>query len=130
MATGSGDWRAWVAVAESDRLTIRNNVAAAETPWSMVCFHAQQAAEKMLKALLVCHGVTPPKTHDLLFLLGQCISLGPALEALAEDCRHLNAYSVHTRYPGLDIAMDETEGRSGLAAVERVCAAISSRLPE
>ena len=40
---------AWVALAESDWLCIRNNLEASETPWNTVAFHAQQAAEKYLK---------------------------------------------------------------------------------
>lgn len=33
-------------------------------PW-VGCFHAQQAVEKALKALLVARGTEPPHTHDL-----------------------------------------------------------------
>ena len=43
------DYRAWMAKAEHDLLNIENNLAAARVPWDTVCFHAQQAAEKLLK---------------------------------------------------------------------------------
>lgn len=56
---------AWIAKAENDLLNIRNNLAAQHVPWDTVCFHAQQAAEKLLKALLVYHGQSPSRTHDL-----------------------------------------------------------------
>ena len=63
-------------------------------PWGAVCFHAhlkgisslvlraQQVAEKMLKALLVYHGVTPEKTHDSVRLLTECVSLEEELADL------------------------------------------------
>lgn len=37
-----------------------------------ICFHCQQSAEKYLKALLALHNITPPKTHDLTFLVNMC----------------------------------------------------------
>ena len=36
---------------------------------STICFHAQQAVEKYLKAFLVHHNIDFPRTHDLDFLL-------------------------------------------------------------
>ena len=51
--TNVPDATAWVAKAERDLLNIANNVAADETPWDTVCFHAQQAAEKLLKGFLM-----------------------------------------------------------------------------
>lgn len=53
--------RAWVLKAEHDLLNIENNLAAREIPWDTVCFHAQQCAEKYLKALLVSCKIDPPE---------------------------------------------------------------------
>ena len=36
-----------------------------DCPFDTVCFHAQQCAEKYLKALLVWKGIPFPKTHNL-----------------------------------------------------------------
>jgi len=47
---------AWVAKADSDLLNIENNLASELVPWDTVCFHAQQAAEKLLKAVVVRDG--------------------------------------------------------------------------
>lgn len=44
------DPASWVAKADSDLLCIANNLNHPQVPWDAVCFHAQQAAEKMLKA--------------------------------------------------------------------------------
>ena len=58
------DYAAWIEKAEHDLLVIENNLVAERVPWDMVCFHAQQAAEKLLKAVLVYHGNVPSKTHS------------------------------------------------------------------
>ena len=56
----------WIAKAEGDFATATRELAATEQPnYDAVCFHAQQCAEKYLKALLIASGVTPPKIHDL-----------------------------------------------------------------
>ncbi len=44
----------------------------AEFYTSSICFHAQQASEKFLKAFLAYHDVDFPRTHDLDFLLLEC----------------------------------------------------------
>ncbi|MBI2332478.1 MAG: HEPN domain-containing protein, partial [Chloroflexi bacterium] len=65
-------------------------------------FHAQQCAEKYIKALLISKGADFPKTHDLLMLSNLCSSNGILLEI---DPKHLNTltdYAVRTRYPGND----------------------------
>ncbi|NUM45036.1 MAG: HEPN domain-containing protein [Anaerolineales bacterium] len=37
--------------------------------YAALCFHAQQAAEKSLKAVLIGHGIPFPRTHNLRTLL-------------------------------------------------------------
>jgi|GEM_PF-7115413 len=48
--SGEGDPKAWMAKVRSDMLCIENNLAAKHVPWDAVAYHAQQAAEKALKA--------------------------------------------------------------------------------
>lgn len=55
--------------AENDLKNIRACLASRDPAWDTVCFHAQQAAEKYLKAYLVLQGSIPPRTHDLGLLL-------------------------------------------------------------
>jgi HEPN domain-containing protein len=60
----------WVAKAEGDFATAGREVRARNTPnYDAACFHAQQAAEKYLKAVLQEHGSTVPRTHNLITLL-------------------------------------------------------------
>ena len=63
----------------------------------IVAFHAQQAAEKAAKALLIWLGRSFPPTHDLT----QLVELLPReLSALAEpELTDLTVYAVRQRYP-------------------------------
>ncbi|MBN1583285.1 MAG: HEPN domain-containing protein [Anaerolineae bacterium] len=45
--------RQWVAKAQNDLLNADNNLHSQKIPHDTVCFHCQQAAEKLLKAYLV-----------------------------------------------------------------------------
>lgn len=51
--------QAWIQKAENDFKTIRASLASADPAWDTVCFHAQQAAQKYLKAYLVFQGDLP-----------------------------------------------------------------------
>jgi HEPN domain-containing protein len=59
-------------------------------------FHAQQEAEKALKALLISRGVAIPKTHDLEELHRL---VGGGFEPAAEELAPLTPYAVQSRYP-------------------------------
>jgi HEPN domain-containing protein len=90
---------AWLKKADHDLLNIRNNLAADEVPWDTVCFHAQQAGEKLLKAYLVARGTTPERTHDLVKLLKYCTEIDSSLLDLETECITLSAYGILPRYP-------------------------------
>ena len=118
----------WVAKAESDLLNIRNNLRAEQVPWDTICFHAQQAGEKMLKAYLVSRGQTAGRTHDLVALLAEAVVAGGPLETLEADCRLLTPYAVMLRYPGVPGEPSEQEARQAVAAAERVYVQVRAAL--
>lgn len=128
--SGPEDPRAWVEKADEDLLTIENNLAAARTPWSAVCYHAQQVAEKMLKALIVSYGRTPARTHDLIALWDDCLRLGAPVEPLQGDCELLLRYAVSMRYPGEVFRPTAEHGRAAYEAAVRVRATVLPLLPE
>ncbi len=123
------DPAAWLAKAERDLLNVSNNIAAAETPWDTVCFHAQQGTEKTPKALLTAYGQVPPRTHDLVALLAQAADHVPALAELEADCRALTVFAVSSRYPDDLFEPDEADGRAMAEAVGRVRALVLAHLP-
>ncbi|MFH0823828.1 MAG: HEPN domain-containing protein [Pseudomonadota bacterium] len=120
---------AWVVKAEHDLLNIRNNLNAEAIPWDTVCFHAQQAAEKLLKAFLVYQGRVPPRTHDLSALLANCMELHNEMESLASDCRKLSAYAFQSRYPDALFEPTEDDGLEMVTAAERIRDFILRLLP-
>jgi HEPN domain-containing protein len=65
-----------------------------------VCFHAQQSAEKYLKALLEEAGLTVPRTHNLVALLPMLLPHHPALRRFRRGLDYLTRFAVETRYPG------------------------------
>jgi len=103
-------------------------MAAAQTPWPVVSFHAQQAAEKTLKALLVAHGRLPPRVHDLAQLLDLCLPFEAEIEPLRADCERLSQYAVDVRYPDIEAKVEEAIGRKAVAAAEKICEAVRRRL--
>ena len=93
--------REWIEKAEGDWSTARRELRVRASPnFDAVCFHAQQSAEKYLKALLQERGAPIPRTHNLEALVKPLLSALPVLVALAPNLRTLGAYAVETRYPG------------------------------
>jgi len=123
-------WRAWMTKAEHDLLDVRNNLKGRQVPWDTVCFHSQQAVEKMLKALLVYHGKPVQKTHDFVSLLADCAHRDASLASLEEACRWLNAYAVDARYPGEIVEPKKAQGMAAANYARAVRRAVLRRLPQ
>ena len=111
---------AWLRKAENDVLNIENNLAAKEIPWDTICFHAQQGAEKLLKAFLITQGHEVQRTHDLVAVLSECVKINPSLSQLEEDCRKLTYFAVSGRYPDDVFEPDEQDGRNMVEAPYRL----------
>lgn len=65
-----------------------------------VGFHAQQCAEKALKAVLVSRLVRVEKVHNLRYLAELCADHDPSFAAFANELSDLTAFAVAQRYPG------------------------------
>ena len=65
----NGTIKEWIQKAEGDFATAAREVRASQSPnYDAACFHAEQCVEKLMKALPIHRGVTPPRTHDLIVL--------------------------------------------------------------
>jgi HEPN domain-containing protein/predicted nucleotidyltransferase len=118
----------WIERAEQDLLDIENNLAGKQVAWATIGFHAQQAAEKFLKALLIGRRIRPPRTHNLGALVARCRRAGCDLPDLSSDCRLLARFAIDVRYPERQPIPDETEGRQVLEAGRRIVAAVRKSL--
>jgi len=98
----------WVAKAEGDYATAGRELRARRQPnYDAACFHAQQTAEKYLKAFLQEQGVAFPKIHSLIELLELCLPLEASFELQRDLLVRLDRYAVRYRYPGEMANRDE-----------------------
>lgn len=115
----ANDPLAWVERAEED-FTLARSALKRKLPLAYgACFHAQQCAEKYMKALLISKGADFPKTHDLLMLNNLCSTNGIFLEIAPKHLNTLTDYAVRTRYPGADPTADDAKEAIELAKLVR-----------
>ncbi len=109
----------WVEKAEGDFIVAQKIYRARKQPvYDAVCYHAQQCAEKYLKAFLQENKKNIPRTHELLDLLKLCQEIDASLELISSDLKELARYAVNIRYPGE--SADKDEAKIAFAAVKAV----------
>lgn len=96
----SDEARRLLAKAAEDEYVLDRLLKDAKAPEAMVGFHAQQMAEKLLKAALFLAGAVPPRTHNLTQLLELADASGLQLPPGSELLRWLTPYAVLYRYEG------------------------------
>ena len=84
------------------------------------CFHAQQAAEKAIKAVLLSRQIEFPLTHDIEQLLDLAEKGGLSLPQAVRDAGFLTPYAVETRYPGYWLEITASDVNEALQAAENV----------
>ncbi len=95
----SADAREWLSFASADLRAAQLLLTDAAVPSRIACFHAHQAAEKAIKAVLIAESTPFRKTHDIVILVG----LAPAQLATnlaAVDILVVQPWAVEGRYPG------------------------------
>lgn len=89
--------RGWLTKAASD-LATADLILDSPGPYDTACFHAQQAVEKLLKAVLAFHELPIPKSHDLEELQRSIGVIQPLPELAALDLIEMTDYAVAVRY--------------------------------
>src|SRR5215207_1548282 len=91
----------WVRLAEGDLAMARLGLGSDTFDvYELVGFHAQQAAEKLVKAYLARNAVEFEDQHDIDYLQRLVRRVDAALAAKIDPAAALNRYAVGTRYPG------------------------------
>ena len=98
--TVPGSPEEWLAHARSDANLAQLAKGRQDVLAEQVCFHAQQAVEKALKAVLLFRHVDFPLTHDLEALVELLESHGVQCPSEVAQVDTLTPYAVETRYPG------------------------------
>ncbi|MEX0815619.1 MAG: HEPN domain-containing protein [Dongiaceae bacterium] len=121
--------REWTEKAENDLKNAAHTLKmGSDCPTDTVCFHAQQCAEKYVKALLVWRGVDFPKTHDLGALAGLLNRRDRPTLDIGEQ-RKLTRYAMVARYPGWG-PISIAEARRAVALARRVRRELRRVLPK
>ncbi len=85
-----------------------------------LCFHAQQAAEKALKAVYVHYGWKFRYVHDLAELMEGLRANGLNIPEALDDAKMLTVYAHEFRYPGVEEPVSEEDYRQSVSMAEQV----------
>ncbi len=116
----------WIELAEEDhtiaRLIQREQLAIRNG----MCFHAQQCAEKYLKAWLQENNIPIPRTHNLEELLNLILPTIPSWHSWKTDLAVLSKHAVNTRYVGQSPTAADAE--NAMRICEKVRQAVRAEL--
>jgi HEPN domain-containing protein len=115
--------RQWLAIVEADIDVARAAGRLSPPRLGHSAYHLQQAAEKLLKALLVLNSEPFRHTHDLDDLIARLSPFYPRFTDVFEQMRPLSTWSVAFRYPGLE---DLQAAPPAIAEVERLAAMLGA----
>jgi HEPN domain-containing protein len=119
---------AWLAGGDDDlRLASVGLTLTSGCPYPLIAYHAQQCAEKHLKALLVVHGIDFPFTHNLRRL----IDLVPGEAAQRDELRiaePLTPLGTTARYPGAHEPVSRAEAEEALVLAQQLRTRVRERL--
>jgi HEPN domain-containing protein len=101
----------------------------AERSLDTACFHAQQAAEKYLKAFLALRQVTFPFVHNLAALVEICKGEDEGFGEVRAFAETLTPYAVEARYDD-EFWPDVNTAREAVRQAEAVRAFVKARLPD
>ncbi len=126
---------AWLRFSGDDQKAARNLFK--DGPWNMVCFHAQQAAEKSLKAYLHLRSNEVPRIHSLGKLVELCSQHDRTFQRIKNDALSLDRYYIPTRYPEAAPGMlehglpEKSDAKSALSEMNRIVrfTAIKLKMP-
>jgi HEPN domain-containing protein len=121
--------RSWLVKASQDLRAASHDFTMKPPLLADIVFHAQQAAEKILKGFLTWHSTPFRKTHLLEEIGEQCLKIDPALRPVVDKAVPLSKYAWKFRYPGEPEEPSQGEAETALAAAREVYEAVLSRLP-
>ena len=121
--------RGWLLRASEDLRAGRHDLTASPPLLNDVAFHAQQCAEKAMKAYLVHREQPFRKTHNLTELGGAVARLEPSLAELMRSASLMTEFAWRFRYPGELATVSQEDAMRALDTAESVLVAVVSVLP-
>ncbi|GBR75550.1 DNA-binding protein [Candidatus Termititenax persephonae] len=99
----------WLEFANMDLSTAEHLLNKHPTPYEIICYLCQQAAEKYLKGFLIARTAKePPHIHDLDELCKLCKEISVDFSTVADICSELTEYGVQSKYP-TDMAIEKDD---------------------
>jgi HEPN domain-containing protein len=114
------DPREWLNRARSNLIKARQGANLPGVYLEDLCFDAQQAAEKAIKAIFIHLQVNFPYTHDLAWLLTLVERAGQIIPEQVKLAVILSDYAVEARYPGLAEPVSDEEYREAILLATEV----------
>lgn len=109
----------WLRHAYSD-LVLANQPLVEGVLVQTLCFHAQQAVEKSLKAVMVAKGVRFPYTHSISRLITVLREAGVAWPERFDEAASFTDYAVQQRYPGSGIIPMEEDRQEAIRIANEI----------
>lgn len=120
--------REWLDQAREDLLASARLLGGAPPLLRPGAFHAQQAAEKALKAFLTAHNSAFPRTHDLGRLTGLCSTIDLTFSPYIAALGILTPYAVESRYPDGGAQPSRAEADDALRLARDIVDFVGQRL--
>jgi HEPN domain-containing protein len=121
--------RGWLLRASEDLRAGRHDLTASPPLLNDVAFHAQQCAEKAMKAYLVHREQPFRKTHNLTELGGAVARLETSLADLMRSASLMTEFAWRFRYPGELATVSQEDAMRALDTAESVLVAVVGALP-
>ncbi len=94
------DYREWLKRADDDMVAMQRLAPYGYSPYNVVCYHAQQYAEKVVKAKILELGGDFEFVHDIVVLLSD-FEKTPEITQARTYAQVFNRYAVTSRYPAV-----------------------------
>jgi HEPN domain-containing protein len=114
------DPQEWLNRAKSNLVRAKEDIRLSGVFLEDLCFDAQQAAEKAIKAVLIRRNIQFPYVHDLMALLALIEKEGESLPEPVKQAGRLTRFAVVTRYPGLEEPVTREEYERAVIIAEAV----------
>jgi HEPN domain-containing protein len=122
--------RQWIEFADDDlRLAQHALTLSTGVPYRLIAYHAQQCAEKYIKAYLVFHKVDFLFTHNIGYLIEE-VARQTSWKPDFEKAKDLTPYAITARYPGLFDEVSVSEAQNAIRIAILVKDAVRNRLSE
>lgn len=120
---------AWFAKADADLQAAEVLLNTANPLLDIVCYHAQQCAEKYLKGYLIARSVQFKFVHELVYLARLCVEQEPEFSEIIDIASKLQDYATGVRYP--DDELDEPtfqEAKRAVTCAQEIRAFVIQRI--